>query len=184
MTPQKWDNVLKLNRFAGTEYVLNDYRDSRCQELGVIVSSAIEPSLLQPSFPKTIILSTEDSLTQHEVALRLRDALYSKCSPTCEIATLEEAVALPDLSERFCIVLPELETPFLPQLAQDSFTRLQSALTSAQGISEYPRAVQLLGSRRKFRPFVNQLGKMAYGLTSYIDQSIYESTSLYMNAGF
>ena len=42
----------------------------------------------------------------------------------------------------------------------------------------------LLGSRRKFSPFVNELGKMAYGLTSYIDQSIYESTSLYMNAGF
>ena len=39
----------------------------------------------------------------------------------------------------------------------------------------------LLGSRREFSPFVNQLGKMAYGLTSYIDQSIYESTSLYAN---
>ena len=40
----------------------------------------------------------------------------------------------------------------------------------------------MLGSRREFSPFVNQLGKMAYGLTSYIDQSIYESTSPYMNA--
>ena len=134
MTPQKWDNVLRLNGFAGTEYVLNDYRDSRCQELSVIVSSALEPSPPRPSFPKTIILANEDSLIQHEVALRLRDALYSKCSPTCEIATLEEAIALPDLSERFCIVLPELESPFLSQLAQDSFTHLQSALTSVQGI--------------------------------------------------
>nr|ANM86508.1 putative type I PKS [Cladonia uncialis subsp. uncialis] len=135
MTPQKWDNVLKLNGFAGTEYVLNDYRDSRCQELSVIVSSAIEPSPPQPPFPKTIILTTEDSLVQHEVALRLRDALYSECSPNCEIATLEEAVALPDLSERFCIVLPELDAPFLPQLAQDSFKRLQSAIKSVQGIT-------------------------------------------------
>ena len=42
---------------------------------------------------------------------------------------------------------------------------------------------QMLGSRREFSPFVNQLGKMAYGLTIYIVQSIYESTSSYMNAG-
>ena len=40
----------------------------------------------------------------------------------------------------------------------------------------------LLGSRREFSPFVNQLGKIAYGLTSYIDQSIYESTSPYINS--
>ena len=41
----------------------------------------------------------------------------------------------------------------------------------------------MLGSRREFSPFVNQLGKMAYGLTICIDQSIYESTSPYMSAG-
>ena len=44
--------------------------------------------------------------------------------------------------------------------------------------------VQVLGSRREFSPFVNQLGKMAYGLTIYIDQSIYESTSLYINSSY
>ena len=42
--------------------------------------------------------------------------------------------------------------------------------------------MDLLGSRRDFSPFVNQLGKMAYGLTLYIDQSIYESTSPYINS--
>ncbi len=43
--------------------------------------------------------------------------------------------------------------------------------------------VELLGSRRKFSPFVNQLRKMAYRLTSYIDQSIYKLTSPYINTG-
>ena len=41
--------------------------------------------------------------------------------------------------------------------------------------------MDVLGSRREFSPFVNQLDKMVYGLTIYIDQSIYKSTSLYMN---
>ena len=43
--------------------------------------------------------------------------------------------------------------------------------------------VYLLGSRHEFSPFMNQPGKMAYTLTLYIDQSIYESTSLYVNTG-
>ena len=42
----------------------------------------------------------------------------------------------------------------------------------------------MLGSRREFSSFVNQLDEMAYRLTSYIDQSIYELTSLYMNTSF
>ena len=42
----------------------------------------------------------------------------------------------------------------------------------------------MLGSRREFSSFVNQLDEMAYRLTIYMDQSIYESTSLYINAGF
>ena len=40
----------------------------------------------------------------------------------------------------------------------------------------------MLGSRREFSPFVNQLVEMAYGLTLYIDQSIYESTSSHINS--
>ena len=42
----------------------------------------------------------------------------------------------------------------------------------------------MLGSRREFSPFINQLGKMAYGLTLYIDQFIYKSTSLYINSSY
>ena len=40
----------------------------------------------------------------------------------------------------------------------------------------------MLGSRREFSLFVNQLGKIAFGLTLYIDQSIYQSTSPYINS--
>ena len=33
----------------------------------------------------------------------------------------------------------------------------------------------------EFGPFVNQLDQIPYGLKLYIDQSIYELTSLYIN---
>ena len=38
----------------------------------------------------------------------------------------------------------------------------------------------LLGSRREFSPFINQLDEIVYRLTIYIDQSIYKSTSPYI----
>ena len=75
------------------------------------------------------------------------------------------------------------------------FTRLKRAFWDARlcvptagplveiTLRTIPKFLLLLGLRREFSPFVNQLGEMAYGLTIYIDQSIYESTSPYMNTG-
>ena len=41
---------------------------------------------------------------------------------------------------------------------------------------------EVLGSRREFGPFVNQLDEIVYRLTIYMDQSIYKSTSSYTKA--
>ena len=50
------------------------------------------------------------------------------------------------------------------------------ALISSSGAECHVR------SRREFGPFVNQLVGLIYGLTIYINQSMYKLTSLYMNA--
>ena len=39
------------------------------------------------------------------------------------------------------------------------------------------RKVHLLGSRRGFGPFINQLDEIMYRLTIHMDQLIYKSTS-------
>ena len=134
MTPKKWDQVLKTNSFSGTDHVLSDYHDSACQELSIIVSTALERSPPQTLLPKTMIVAAEGSLEQQKIARKVQDSLYLKCSPTCEIVSLEECATVADISERFCIFLPELEVPLLHQLNEESFASLQSVLTSVKGI--------------------------------------------------
>ena len=133
MTPKKWDQVLRINSFSGTDYVLSDYHDTTCQELSIIVSTALERSPPQMSLPKTMIVATDGSLGQQKIAQKIQDSLYLKCSPTCEIVSLQECAAVADISERFCIFLTELDYPLLHQLNEESFISLQSILTSVKG---------------------------------------------------
>ena len=133
MTPKKWDHVLSINSFSGTDYVLSDYHDTTCQELSIIVSTALERSPPQISLPKTMIVATEGSLGQERIAQKIQDSLYLKCSPTCEIVSLQECATVADISERVCIFLMELDCPLLSQLNEESFASLQSIITSVKG---------------------------------------------------
>ncbi len=134
MTSEKWDSVLTLSGFSGTDHVLNDYHDPRCQELSIIVSTALEPFPTMPLLPKSLIIIDENSLAQRQIAQNIFDLIRPKGSPSCEIASLAEAAMVHDLSERFCVILAELDLPILQVLNEDSFLRLQSILTHASGI--------------------------------------------------
>lgn len=134
VTPEKWDRILSLNGFSGAEAVLNDYEDPRCQELSIIVSVAVETAPPLPPLPKTIVIAAEDSVLQQSIAQGVRNALYAKCSPTCEIVSMEEAAAVHDISERFCISLLELDEPIMDCLAQTAYGQLQSVLNSVKGV--------------------------------------------------
>jgi acyl transferase domain-containing protein/NADPH:quinone reductase-like Zn-dependent oxidoreductase/SAM-dependent methyltransferase len=134
MPPQKWDKVLRGNGFSGTDHVLSDYQDATCQELSIIVSTALEPSPREISLPKTAVIVTEGSLVQQKIGLHIQNSLYSRCSPTCKIISIQEAADMCDISERFCIFLTELCAPMLADLTPESFSKVQSILNSAQGI--------------------------------------------------
>ena len=134
MAPQQWDKVLKLNGFSGTDHVMNDYRDSRCQELSTMVSTVLEPALPTLSLPKTSIVVAQGSPVQQEIAQKLRDVILSNSTSSCDIVPLEEATAIQDISEQICVFLAEHSTPILQGLDQTSFSHLQSVFTSVRGI--------------------------------------------------
>ena len=134
MPPQQWNKVLKLNGFSGTDHVLSDYQDPQCQELSIMVSTALEPAASTLPLPKTTIVVAEGSSAEQEIAQKMRNMIVSKSASACEIKRLKEAAALSDLSDQFCVSMLEMDRPILHTLDQTSFSHLQSVLTTAKGM--------------------------------------------------
>lgn len=134
MTPEKWSQVLSGNHFSGTDFVLNDFQDPKCQELSIIVSTALKPTPSQPALPKVTIVTEKGSQPQKQVAHQIRDMLRSRSGSACEIVDLGQGVSVGNLSESFCIFLLELESPILHNMNQESFEQLRTMLASTQGL--------------------------------------------------
>lgn len=90
------------------------------------------PSL--PQYPDTLIVLTECSSLQSNIANKIREELISKGIPSCDIVSLAQASAANDLDRRFCIFLNELEKPLLSDLDATTFTHLQHIITKVLGI--------------------------------------------------
>ena len=138
----EWDHIMQQTGFSGVDLELPDYLDQSSHEYSLIISTAVEPQVdLRLNslnngvrFPKTLIISIEDSSTQQRLARRIRDHLLSTGGTDCNIATLEQASEAVDLHERFCFFFTEVEEPFLADVSSSAFAMLQYIITRAPGI--------------------------------------------------
>ena len=137
----EWHNLLCRTGFSGADLDIPDYQDDTCHEYGVIVTTAVEPEQVRMAdmskhgilFDRVSLVITGDSYTQQNIACGLKDSLLS-VDTNCEIATLEQISTSSDLSQRFCIFLIEVDKPFLIDLNEKSFARLQHVITSVPGL--------------------------------------------------
>ena len=132
--PEELNRALRNNGFTGADLVFNDYETPICQELSIVVSTALESSPPQMSLPKTMVIVPHDSKKHRQIADQIQSRLYHMCSPTCEIVSLDEAVTRQDVSERFCISLLELDSPILHDIDQRTFEDLKTVLGSVPGL--------------------------------------------------
>ncbi|KAI0190605.1 putative polyketide synthase [Astrocystis sublimbata] len=130
MTPQKWDHVLAANGFSGTDFVLKDYADDKCQELSIMVSTAQHVDTQPPTMPHVSLITTQDSAAQAQLAGEIIP-LLSRQGVTCEVSYLNDE-QVP--SDSFCIFLLELDAPVLHDMDAQTFERLRARFLGAQGL--------------------------------------------------
>ena len=130
----KWHDLLCRTGFSGVDLEIPDYLDEACHEYSVIVSSATAPQQ-QHSGPNpasnhlqisniTIIVDDSSSL-QRGIGSELRDRLRSLELTNCDIMSLEQAASSKSLDQQFCILLNEVENPFLINIDAHTPVQLQ-----------------------------------------------------------
>lgn len=133
MSPEKWDGVLIANGFSGTDLVLSDYGDEKCQELSIIVSTAQKADRNKAArAPHISLVTTREAPKAEQVARQLQQLIAVQYGVTCDISYLEEESSLP--SGACCVFLVELDAPLLYSIDEQTFKRLQATLLSAQGL--------------------------------------------------
>jgi acyl transferase domain-containing protein/NADPH:quinone reductase-like Zn-dependent oxidoreductase/SAM-dependent methyltransferase len=142
MPPHKWHHVLEINGFSGTDFVLNDYSDSKCQELSVIVSTAVHRSVTRPvsknklSVPSQHIslVTNKGSPTQAQLASDLLSILHEQGELTCDVVHLASPGEQQTLPENtICIFLLELDEPILHKMDEQTFEELRTRLLNSRG---------------------------------------------------
>ncbi|KAL9074826.1 MAG: hypothetical protein Q9161_001964 [Pseudevernia consocians] len=139
---REWHDLMCRTGFSGVDLEVPDYLDEACHEYSIIVSSAIVPE--QDSGPNptsthlqisniTIIVDDNSSL-QQGVGSELRDRLRSSETIDCDVMSLEQATISNNLDQRFCILLNEVESPFLVNVDAHTLLKLQHILTSVPGL--------------------------------------------------
>jgi NADPH:quinone reductase-like Zn-dependent oxidoreductase len=135
---ETWNTLMIKTGFTGTELVLRDYESDLCHEMSFIISKAVEEQ--RPS--DSVELSSEmryklvvekDSILQRRTAEELQQHGKSQ-NCQCDIMTIEEATATPDLKDYACIFLPELEHPLLTTMDEKTYYRLKAFLLTSSHI--------------------------------------------------
>ena len=134
LTIEAWNDLLKNNGFTGADLVLKDFENESCHQISIIISTAKELSENPPIMPGSLIIVDEGSALQLELAEQLKARLEYDGQPIPQIVPLQKAVLLAKLSTYLCVVLLELEQPFLQKLERTTYVTLRSLLTNTNHV--------------------------------------------------
>ncbi|KAL9076207.1 MAG: hypothetical protein Q9157_003764 [Trypethelium eluteriae] len=128
ISEDKWHKLLTQNGFSGNDVVLHDYEGDSCQEVSIIVSTALNEGIngnAERAGPKIYIVVNLESLNQTEIANRLQQQLMlAGHSP--QIMGLHEVANQSAFDQDAYIFLVEYETPFLHTLDSRGFNMIKS----------------------------------------------------------
>jgi NADPH:quinone reductase-like Zn-dependent oxidoreductase/ubiquinone/menaquinone biosynthesis C-methylase UbiE len=131
VTPQRWDQLLKQERFSGTDHVFRDFEDDSCHELSIMVSTAVAEEKKSTLQGRTVIISEGPDITN--IGTRIQQCIEEVSGSACGIWTLAEAAEAGSLANICCIFL-ELEHSSFKDVDQQTFYSLRKALTSTRNV--------------------------------------------------
>ena len=124
---EAWDKALNEAGFSGVETALKDYEPAYEHELSLMISSAI--SKTAPCYPRTItIVCSEDEKA-------IASALSSHIAETRKSIRIEQkSLSELDPSDKFCVVLLDVVSPFLASCSKRNFKAIMNMCFKAKGI--------------------------------------------------
>ena len=123
-----WHDVLTWTGFSGVDFKFNDYQETSCHEMSLVVSTAAsEYSLIQDPAPvrKVNVVIDTSSPAQINLALEIQARFDSSNQGKFSTITLREAESS---NENFMVFYLELEGPFLYDIKEESFNLLRTSL--------------------------------------------------------
>ena len=123
-----WHSLLLETGFSGAEVNLPDAVDARRHTFSGIISTAVKPCPMNGKHRKTIVISSNTSSIQRQVASKVAGQI-----PFCEVSRFPD-INWGNIKNNFCIFLLELEDSFLAEMNVQDFTALKSMVGSANGV--------------------------------------------------
>ncbi|KAF7159056.1 hypothetical protein CNMCM5623_004289 [Aspergillus felis] len=130
----QWERHLKEAGFSGCDVVIDDYSHEDCQEASVILSTAVHDMSTAERTPETSIIIDPANYVQVELAgeleVQLRRAGFANVTQT----PLEHFLKREDDTNSLDITLLEGYSPYLYDIKEQEFKRLQNLLASTRNL--------------------------------------------------
>ena len=134
LSSEDWDQNLSRSGFSGVDLDFFGLPEkSHHPRLNAMVTTAgtIQKPALE--IPKTIIIVTEDSSLQSQIADQIVSSIKKTGASHCEVITLEKAAST-DFDQATCVFLPELEKPFIYEIEEEAYATLKRITSTAHGL--------------------------------------------------
>lgn len=135
LTPEAWHEQLLKSHFSGVDALMTSGKNDEDSVFGVMVSTVSAPTSIEKAGPtsQVVIVRSEDSQLQDQLASSLRSRLAESQGLICDIVTLSE-IGSYDMIQATCLFLPELDRPHLQALDVDAFSHLTRLLSTTSGV--------------------------------------------------
>jgi NADPH:quinone reductase-like Zn-dependent oxidoreductase/SAM-dependent methyltransferase len=127
VTESTWNKILSENGYSGADFFIRDYAEVSCQQMSIIVSTALDSAKVKGNHPATTIVIEAGSSLQSSLANNLRQKLLDAEYSSARIVPLDDfpmSTAAADL----LIMLVDIETPILARLNEKTYTTLKSIM--------------------------------------------------------
>lgn len=126
ISSDEWNVLLSSNRFSGVDFEVRDYQDELCHEMSIIVSTATEDTTHLHPPSQTVILLNTDSEMQNNMAKHICNELECSGRRDYQILDMHDISRVKEPSNTAFVFLPEIESSFLYDMDNATYTLLQS----------------------------------------------------------
>lgn len=139
LTVSQWDSVFKASGFTGVDIEFPEFLDSECQEMAILVASALEntpeSAAQSPTTPSFYLVLDTSSERQQTLRDRVDRSLQHRY-PRSEIqsGSLEDCASRSVLTETTVVFLQETERPLLSEMTSRTFAHIQQVINHCNSI--------------------------------------------------
>jgi hypothetical protein len=177
MAVDKWNDVLQRNGFSGLDLSCQDSEVAENQQLSLMISTLDDHRESQALGDVVILEPASLSAEQEAISTRLIENVSQAGQLAKRIPWSSD---LSSCNGRHCIVLMELDSPFLDSLKEDDFLFLKNLVDMAGSIlwvtkGDNPKMDLMLGASRTIR---NEMNGLKFRILQLVDEQELDADAL------